>query len=182
MWAHSVREINIHLREKKLARRSPPRICFVPARNIHFIGPSSYITAGNLNVLDDNNLREVDDAWGQERTEALIEAGEVGRRIWWTIAGRFRRWLWKTRVLVEFRSVAEGSDLKRRTNWLQKVVGNFLERAVGGRDFKAGLQMRPNRTKGKLAWGQFMAVRPRRCVVRSSKCVLVLCTFISLSF
>ena len=172
MWAHSVREMNIYLREKKLARRSPPRICFVPARNIYFMGPSSYITAGNLNVLDDNNLREVDDAWGQERTEALIEAGEVGRRIWWTIAGRFRRWLWWTRLLVEFRSVAEGSDLKRRTNWLQKVVGNFLERAVGGRDSKAGLQMRPNRTKGKLAWGQFVIVgqrdRPRRGVVRSS--------------
>ena len=75
-------------------------------------------------------------------------------------------------VLVEFRSVTEGSDLKRRTNWLQKVVGGFLERAVGGRDFKAGLQMRPNRTKDKLALGQFVIVgqrdRPRRGVVRSS--------------
>ena len=85
-------------------------------------------------------------------------------------------------VLVEFRSVTEGSDLKRRTNWLQKVVGDFLERAAGGRDFPAGLQMRPNRTKGKLAWGQFMTEgqrdRPRRGVVRSSKCVLVLCTIL----
>ena len=74
--------------------------------------------------------------------------------------------------LVEFRSVTEGSDLKRRANWLQKVVGGFLERAVGGRDFKAGLQMRPNRTKDKLARGQFVIVgqrdRPRRGVVRSS--------------
>ena len=80
-------------------------------------------------------------------------------------------------VLVEFRSVTEGSDLKRRTNW-QKVVG----RAVGGRGFKAGLQMRPNRTKDKLARGQFVIVgqrdRPRRGVVRSSKCVLVLCTIL----
>ena len=84
--------------------------------------------------------------------------------------------------LVEFRSVTEGSDLKRRANWLQKVVGGFLERAVGGRDFKAGLQMRPNRTKDKLARGQFVIVgqrdRPRRGVVRSSKCVLVLCTIL----
>ena len=84
--------------------------------------------------------------------------------------------------LVEFRSVTEGSDLKRRANWLQKVVGGFLERAVGGRDFPAGLQMRPNRTKGKLAWGQFMTEGqrdgPRRGVVRSSKCVLVLCTIL----
>ena len=75
-------------------------------------------------------------------------------------------------VLVEFRSVTEGSDLKRRTNWLQKVLGDFLERAAGGRDFPAGLQMRPNRTKGKLAWGQFMTEGqrdgPRRGVVRSS--------------
>ena len=74
--------------------------------------------------------------------------------------------------LVEFRSVTEGSDLKRRANWLQKAVGGFLERAVGGRDFKAGLQMRPNRTKDKLARGQFVIVgqrdRPRRGVVRSS--------------
>ena len=85
-------------------------------------------------------------------------------------------------VLVEFRSVTEGSDLKRRANWLQKVVGGFLERAVGGRDFKAGLQMRPNRTKDKLARGQFVIVgqrdRPRRGVVRSSKCVLVLYTIL----